>query len=166
MIVFVIFLFVLLSSFVCGFVIGIQFERKSVEDSNKSSRLLEMYNTLHNDCLENDMDFSVFFKSRSAVIYGVRGKYGSDFFHIINDLSSIDSLFLCDGNAKEFRTYREMYVYEKNEIVNENFDYLVILPLNHYFEIRKEFISLGVNSSKICSLVDVILYLKLERANE
>lgn len=150
--------------FLIGVLIGRLIENRSNRKIAGSKSLMETYDKLLKEYLEEDIDITDFFEEQKVAIYGLRGKYGHDFFCMIKrDLPK--SVIYSDGNAVAMKMFKGRKVYDKQELNSSDFDFLIILPLNHFDEICNEFIEYGIEREKIYSVVDVLYYMKMRNAD-
>ena len=153
-------LFLLFIIFLVGVLSGRMIENRSNRKTAQSKLLMETYDTLLNDFVEKNIDIATFFERNKVAIYGLRGKYGHDFFGLLKGNLPENTIY-SDGNAEVMKEFKGRRVFDKEELIKTDFDYLIILPLNHFYDICNEFIENGVRREKICSVVDVMHYIKM-----
>ncbi len=153
-------LFLLFIIFLVGVLIGRMIENRSNRKTAQSKLLMETYDTLLNDFVEKNTDIATFFERNKVAIYGLRGKYGHDFFEMIKGDVLVNVIY-SDGNADTMNLFKGKKVYTKRELIEIDFDYLIILPLNHFSEIYDELLKEGIERDKICSMVDIMYYMRL-----
>lgn len=111
---------------------------------------LQYQKTLLSDCLRTNRlegrTLDAFFINRgykNIVILGVGAQYYFDFIHDTN-LDIFEKIYLADGNRDGVEKNFEEKVYSKEEVIDLEFDVIVVTSLSHFAEIDRELKALGI----------------------
>lgn len=105
---------------------------------------------------ERIYSLSDYFKNNDIhkiAIYGL-GFYYNNFMQKVTDVE-FDEIYLSDGNALNKQKEFSEHIYTKQELVNLDFDIVVVTSVAHYLDIKRELSDLGVEKD-IISYSDLV----------
>lgn len=95
---------------------------------------------------------------RRIVIYGL-GPYYQEFLHDVS-VQIFDEIFFSDGNPEACEN--EGKIYSKMELLQLDFDAVIVTSLSHYLDIREDLLKLGIEQD-IYSYSDIVYNSSKER---
>lgn len=104
---------------------------------------------------EKNISLSNYFKNNDIhdiVIYGL-GSYYNNFIEKVSDFT-FNHIYLSDGNVYKQNEFLE-HIYTKWELLDLEFDIIIVTSVSHYLEIKKELLKLGI-SKEIISYSDLV----------